>query len=207
MTYAVCAAFVLMACFYLLYQKIKVVPGHNRALGIAVKCAATAMAVLVALLGCLRNGTAAHWVLLAGLVACTVADGVLTVRFLAGGAVFGLGHILYMVSFCMMNRPDMRSVILLLALMGFATAAFARFRQRIGRRAPFFYAYATVLSLMVSLAAAQAPTYFAGALLFAFSDALLGYLMVDRNHMALDYISLGAYYLGQFLLALAVVVH
>ena len=34
---------------------------------------------------------------------------------------------------------------------------------------------------------------------------LLGYLMVDRRHMALDYISLGAYYLGQFLLALGVV--
>ena len=92
-----------------------------------------------------------------------------------------------------------------LALMGFATAAFTRFRQRIGRRYAFFYAYATALSMMVSLAAAQRPLFFAGALLFAFSDALLGYLMVDRRHMALDYISLGAYYLGQFLLALGVV--
>ena len=98
-------------------------------------------------------------------------------------------------------------LILLLALMGLATAAFTRFRRRIGRRYPFFYAYATVLSVMVALAAVQHPLYFAGALLFAFSDGLLGYLLVDRGHVRLDWVSLGAYYLGQFLLALAVVIY
>lgn len=204
MLYAVFAAFALMCFFYLTYQRVKVQPGHRRGLALILKCAATSMAALVAFLGCLQNGIAAHWVLLAGLIACTVADGVLTVRFLAGGALFALGHLLYMVSFCLMHKPDMRSVLLLLVLMGFATAAFTRFRSRIGRRYPFFYAYATVLSLMVALAAAQTPLYFAGALLFAFSDALLGYLMVDRNHVRLDYVSLGTYYLGQFLLALAI---
>lgn len=196
-----------MCAFYLTFQRLKLTPGHGRGIQIAVKCAATSMAVLVALLGCLKNGVAAHWVLLAGLIACTVADGVLCVRFLAGGAVFALGHILYMVSFCLMNKPDIRSVILLLCLMGLATAGFTRFRARIGRRYLFFYAYATVLSVMVALAAAQAPLYFAGALLFAFSDGLLGYLLVDRGHVRLDYISLAAYYLGQFLLALGVFVH
>ena len=203
MIYAVCAAFALMCAFYLAFQRMKYTPGHSKGLHIAVKCAATAMAGLVALLGCLQSGAAAHWVLLAGLAACAVADGVLCVHFLAGGAVFALGHVLYMVAFCLMHRPDARSVLLFLCLMGLATAAFFRFRARIGRRYPFFYAYATVLSLMVSLAAAQAPLYFAGALLFAFSDGLLGYLLVDRGHVRLDYISLAAYYLGQFLLALA----
>ena len=205
MIYAVCAAFALMTAFYLAYQRIKTAPGHSRARGIVCKCAATSMAVLVAFLGCLQNGVAAHWVLLAGLIACTVADGVLNVRFMAGGAVFALGHILYMIAFCLMRMPTWRSVLLLLCMMGLATAGFTRFKRQIGRRAPFFYAYATALSMMVSLAAAQRPLFFAGALLFAFSDALLGYLMVDRRHMALDYISLGAYYLGQFLLALGVV--
>ena len=195
MIYAVCAAFALMTALYLAYQRIKTTPGHSRAQGIACKCAATSMAVLVAFLGCLRNGVAAHWVLLAGLIACAVA----------GGAVFALGHILYMIAFCLMRMPTWRSVLLLLCMMGLATAGFTRFKRQIGRRAPFFYAYATALSMMVSLAAAQRPLFFAGALLFAFSDALLGYLMVDRRHMALDYISLGAYYLGQFLLALGIV--
>lgn len=207
MLYAILAAFLLMVVFYLAYQRIKTAPGHSKALACAVKCAATAMAAAVALLGCLQNGTAAHWVLLAGLTACAVADGVLCCNFMAGGAIFALGHILYMASFCLMHRPDWRSVLLLLALMGFATAAFTRFRTRIGRRYPFFYAYATLLSVMVALSAAQQPLYFAGALLFAFSDGLLGYLLVDRKHVRLDYVSLGAYYLGQFILALAVILH
>ena len=203
MVYAVCAAFACMCVFYLIFQRMKRTPGQSKGLHIAVKCAATSMAALVALLGCLQNGIAAHWVLLAGLVVCVIADGVLCVHFMAGGAVFALGHVLYMAAFCLMHRPTWRSVLLLLALMGLATAACFRFRGRIGRRYPFFYAYATVLSVMVSLAAAQAPLYFAGALLFAFSDGLLGYLLVDRGHVRLDYISLGAYYLGQFLLGLA----
>ena len=207
MLYAICAAFILMWVFYLTYQRVKTAPGHSRALACAVKCAATAMAVFTALLGCLQNGTAAHWVLLSGLVACAVADGVLCYNFMAGGAVFALGHILYMVSFCLMRMPDWRSVLLLTALMGLVTAAFTRFRSRIGRRYPFFYAYATLLSVMTALAAAQRPLYFAGALLFAFSDGLLGYLLVDRSHMRLDYVSLGAYYLGQFILAVAVILH
>jgi len=200
------ALFLLMVCFYLAFQRMKQTPRNGSPLHIAVKCAATSMAVLAALLGCLKYGGAARWVLLAGLIACTVADGVLCVRFMAGGAIFALGHVLYMVAFCLMHMPTWRSVILFVCLMGLATAAFNRFRQRIGRRAPFFYVYATVLSVMVALAAAQAPLYFAGALLFAFSDGLLGYLLVDRNHVRLDYISLGAYYLGQFLLALATLV-
>ena len=204
MPYIICGAFIVMAGCYLLFQRSKRVAGFSRPLHIALKCTATAMAVLVALLGCLQNGIPAHWLMLAGLIACTVADGVLCVRFLAGGAIFALGHILYMTAFCLMHLPTWRSVILLLCLMGLVTAAFTRWKARIGRRAPFFYAYATVLCVMVSLAAAQTPLYFAGALLFAFSDGTLGNLMIDRNHVKLDYVSLAAYYLGQFLLALAV---
>ncbi len=206
MRYLLPALFLLMACFYYAFQRVKTTPGHSKPLSVILKCAATSMAVLTALLGCLQNGIAAHWVLLAGLIACTIADGVLCFHFIAGGAVFALGHVLYMIAFCLMNRPNWYSVILFLALMGFATAAFTRFRQRIGRRYAFFYAYATVLCLMASLAAAQRPLYFAGALLFALSDALLGYLLIDRNHVRLDWFSLGVYYLGQFLLALAVCV-
>ena len=199
-----CAAFLLMTAFYLGYEHIKQISGHSRPLATALKCSATAMAVLTALWGCLQRGLPAHWVLLAGLIVCTAADGVLNVRFIPGGVLFGLGHILYMVSFCLMHLPNWRSVLLFLCMMGLATAGYFRFQKRIGRRAPFFYAYAAVLSLMISMAAAQTPLYFAGALAFAFSDALLGYLLADRQHIYLDYVSLGAYYLGQFLLALGV---
>lgn len=199
----ICAAFAGMCAFFLTYQRIK----SNSGMGtqIAVKCAATSMAALVALLGCLKNGSTAHWLLLAGLVACTVADGVLCVRLIEGGALFVLGHVLYMISFCLMNGPDWRSAVIFLVLMGAATAGMARLRARVGRNRWLFLAYAAVLSLMVSLAAVQRPLFFAGALLFAVSDGLLGLLMVsNERNVCLDYVSLGIYYLGQFLLALAV---
>ena len=199
----VCAAFVAMCAFFLTYQRIKEKSGMG--LQIAAKCAATSMAALVALLGCLKNGSAAHWLILAGLIACTVADGVLCVRLIEGGAIFVLGHVLYMVSFCLMHGPDWRSAVIFLALMGVAIAGMTRFRARVGRNGGLFIAYAAVLSLMVSLAAVQKPLFFAGALLFAVSDGLLGLLAVSHERDArLDYISLGVYYLGQFLLALAV---
>ena len=198
----VCAAFVAMCAFYLAYQRLK--RGSDLRLQIAVKCAATAMAAAVALLGCLKNGAAAHWVLLAGLAACAVADGVLCVRFIPGGAIFALGHVLYMVAFCMMRRPGWMSAALFLALIGAASAVLLRFRAGIGRAFPLILAYAAILSLMVALASAQAPLYCVGAVLFAASDAMLGCLAMNRGNTRLDYISLGTYYLGQFLLGLAV---
>ena len=41
-------------------------------------------------------------------------------------------------------------------------------------------------------------------MLFAISDALLAYQLFDRRNMKIDYVSLGCYYLGQFLIGLAV---
>lgn len=202
MVFVICAAFVLMCLFFLAFQRLKAVPGHSRALEIAVKCAATAMPVAVALLGCLRNGIPGHWVLLAGLVVCMVADGVLCIHFLAGGVIFALGHVLYMTAFCLMRRPDWHSLIVFLCLMGLAALGLIRFRSRIGNQYRLLLIYAAVLSMMVAMASVQAPLYFAGAVLFAVSDSLLVYLMFGQKHAFIDYISLGAYYLGQFLLGL-----
>ncbi len=204
MTLIICVAFVAMCVFFLNYQRIK--HSHGMGLQIAVKCAATAMAVWVGLLGCAKSGTGAHWVLLAGLAACAVADGVICVHFVAGGAIFALGHILYMVAFCLMRGPDWRSAAIFLCLMWLAAGGFMHFRARLGKAAPLGFAYAAVLSLMVALSAVQKPLFFAGALLFAVSDGLLGVLLMNRGHAGLDYSSLAAYYLGQFLLGLALCV-
>ena len=201
-----CAAFVLMAVFYLLFERMKDTPDNNSPKHIFIKCAATSMAVLAALLGCLKSGTAAHLIMLAGLTVCAAADGVLCVHFLAGGGLFALGHILYMAAFLVMRRPTWLSAVIFLVLMVPSAAVFIRFRGRIGPKFPFFCAYAAVLSAMVALSSVQHPLYFAGALLFAFSDALLAYLLSGGKSAALDRISLGAYYLGQFLLGLAVFV-
>ena len=84
MQYAVAAAFAVMIVCYLAFQRIKTIPGHSKALSITAKCAATAMAVVAALIGCIKNPQPAYWIILAGLVVCTIADGVLCVRFITG---------------------------------------------------------------------------------------------------------------------------
>ncbi len=197
------AAFAAMCALYLAFQRTKKAPGHGKATEIALKCGATAMAALVALLGCLKSGIPAHWLMLAGLAACAVADGVLCVHFIAGGAIFALGHILYMIAFCMMHTPNRQCAIVFLCLAGLSAAAMTRVRARLGGRYALILAYAMILSLMVALASVQAPLYFAGAVLFAASDVLLGCLSMARWKTQMDYISLALYYLGQFMLGLA----
>lgn len=200
------AAFVVMCACYVCFQRIKRTSGHSRALKIGMKCAATAMAVLVALMGALRYHTASGWLMLAGLTACMAADGVLCLRFVPGAALFALGHVLYMIAFCMMQLPTWASVAVFTGLLVIVGYGFVRFREKIGSRMQGFGAYAMVLCVMAAMAAAQKPLYFAGALLFVFSDATLCYLLLGYKNDRLDNVSLGAYYLGQFLLALGVLV-
>ena len=200
-------AFAVMCFLYLAFQRIKKLDGHSRTTEIALKCGATAMAALVALLGCLKSGLPAHWVILAGLIVCTIADGVLCVRFIEGGAIFVLGHVLYMVAFCLMRRPSWQCAIVFLFLMGLSIVALTRVRAMLGNKYVLILAYAMILCLMVSLASIQAPLFFVGAVLFAVSDILLGCLSFARWKTQMDYFSLGLYYLGQFLIGLAVLVH
>ena len=190
MYYVICAAFIAMIGFYGAFQRLKRQPKRRKALTIACKCAATGMAVLVGVLGAARSGLPSNWVMTAGLIACMLADGLLCVRFMVGGAVFAVGHLLY------------------IALILLATWLFSRFRTRVNPKRFFpAYAYATVLCVMVALAAAQRPMFLAGAALFAFSDATLAYLgMMEHRSRRLDNISLGAYFTGQFLLALALII-
>lgn len=203
----ICVAFAAMCILYLVFQRIKNAAGHSKTTEIALKCGATSMAALVALLGCLRCGSPAHWVMLAGIIVCTVADGVLCVRFIEGGALFVLGHILYMVAFCLMRRPIWQCAIVFLCLMALAAAALTRVRNLLGRNYVLILIYAVILCLMVALASVQAPLYFVGAVLFALSDILLGCLSLTRWKTQVDYLSLALYYLGQFIFGLAVFLH
>lgn len=197
-------AFAVMAFLYLAFQRIKEAAGHSRVKEIAAKCGATAMAALVALLGCLKGGVPAHWLVFAGLIVCTVADGVLCVRFIEGGAIFVLGHILYMIAFCMAHRPNWQCAIVFLCLAGVSVAVITRLRAMLGGKFALILAYAMILCLMVALASVQAPLFLAGAVMFAVSDVLLGCLSITRWKKQMDYVSLALYYLGQFLLGLAV---
>ena len=204
MHYLVIAAFFAMAGIYLYYQQMKTCPGQKLLKRIAVKCGATLMAVLVCLLGALENSIAANWVMLAGLVACMVADGVLCVHFVAGAACFALGHVLYIIAFSMMHLPSWGSLVLFGCMMLCITQLCMRWKTRMGKRAPVFLAYGVLLCLMTAVSVAQRPLFFAGGLLFAISDGLLAYMLFANRSIKMDYVSLALYYMGQFLMGYAV---
>ena len=204
MKYLVLLAFVAMICFYLYYQHFKHRAGSGRVKRIAVKCAATLMAAAVALLGAIDSGLPAHWAVFAGLLVCAVADGVLCVHFMLGAATFAIGHVVYIIAFSMMHLPSWGSMAVLACMLAGITLLVERWKKRMGRRAPLFLAYGVMLCMMTAVSAAQTPLFFAGGLLFAISDALLAYQLFDRRDMRIDYMSLGCYYLGQFLLGLGV---
>lgn len=204
MYYLIPALFGAMAVFYLYYQSFKHRPGSSLTKRILVKCAATLMAALVCLLGAIQNPIPANWIMLAGLVACMAADGVLCVHFVAGAACFGLGHVLYLIAFSMMNLPTWGSLILFVCMMACITHLCRRWKKRMGKRAPVFLAYGVLLCLMTSVSVSQRPLFFAGGLLFAISDGLLAYQLFDRRSIKIDYVSLALYYLGQFLMGFAV---
>lgn len=206
MNYAILAAFLVMALCYAVYQRMKTLPRRSRMPGLLFKCCATCMAAAVCLLGALDGGTTGDWLLLAGLAACMIADGVLALHFPLGIAVFGAGHVLYILAFCVYGAPGLGSLAVFALAMGTLTLLFTRWRTRIGRRLPMFFAYGTLLCAMMALAFSRSPVLFIGALLFTFSDATLAYLIFIRRNVRLDYISLAAYYLGQFLIGLSVVI-
>lgn len=207
MDYIVLAAFAAMVALYLYYQQFKGKPGSGLAKRIAVKSAATLMSALVCLLGAIENSIPANWVMLAGLIACAVADGVLCVHFVAGAACFGLGHVLYIIAFSMMHLPTWGSMILFICMMAVITLLCEKWKGRMGRRRTIFLSYGVLLCLMTAVSVSQRPLFFAGGLLFAISDGLLAYQLFDRRSAKMDYVSLGLYYLGQFLMGLAVFVN
>ncbi len=207
MQYIVLAAFLVMIVCYLHYQHFKHKPGSGLIKRIAVKCTATLMAALVALLGAIDSGLAAHWVIFAAIIVCTIADGALCAHFMLGAATFALGHVLFIVGFSIMELAGWGSVLAFLFLMAGITALCKRWRRGMGRRAPAFYAYGIMLCLMTAVSAAQSPLFFAGGVLFAISDGLLAYQLFDRKNMKIDYFSLGCYYLAQFLMGLGIYMH
>ena len=204
MKFLVLAAFAAMICFYLYYQHFKHRGGSGRVKRIAVKCSATLMAAAVCLIGAIDSGLPAHWVLFAGLIVCAIADGVLCVHFMLGAGTFAIGHAVYIIGFSMMHLPSWGSMAVFACMLMGITLLIKRWKKRMGRRAPLFLGYGVMLCLMTAVSAGQAPLFFAGGLLFAISDALLAYQLFDRRNIKIDYVSLGCYYLGQFLIGLAV---
>jgi hypothetical protein len=120
----------------------------------------------------------------AGLFCGMCADVLLGVAFFAGIAVFALGHVLYLVAFCLLEKVSRRDVLLFLpiaAVSVFAVVGTPWIRVEDPLLRKMLIGYAIVISAMLGKAISNlvaAPGLFRwmlaiGSVLFWFSDLML----------------------------------
>ncbi|CAH2055572.1 unnamed protein product, partial [Iphiclides podalirius] len=128
----------------------------------------------------------------------------------AGMTLFGCAHVAYIMAFGLRPRKS------LLALASAFVAALYVRSFRAGALAPLtpvVHTYAALLAAMAWRGAARPGPQRAGALLFAFSDAVLGYSLFGgpspyrQTEYGSQVVVMSTYYLGQFLIALSALQH
>lgn len=168
---------------------------------LAFKGLTTLAAAALALYAYIRMGEAYALVMALGLLMCAVADVVLELRFLHGMAFFAAGHLAYIVSFWLRRPPGLLSLLVFLALALLSSGVTRWARKKVDFSLKPYWAYALVIGLMVSLAAAQSWPVFLGAALFAASDAIIARRLIFPDKAPWDRACIALYYTAQFILA------
>ena len=151
----------------------------------------------------------ARW-MFAGLILCLGGDIVLGIHFIAGGGLFLLGHVCYVIG--LLTRQTLAPVhgILFASVLVLLVVFLSLFRSRMPdkRLFPAVCVYAAALAALIAAAlplpftAGTPQSYLAalGAILFVISDMTLCDNMLNTRPLRNEYISLGIYYTAQFLL-------
>lgn len=132
--------------------------------------------------------------------------------FMIGLALFLTAHIVYTVVFVLLGQPAPWDWLIAAVLLALAVGFYTLIREKLGGMKVPVIAYIVIISVMVSRAftayaspvfsAAQSWMVFLGAVLFYISDIILAATRFWRP-WKYGRISLGFYYAGQLLIALA----
>lgn len=188
---------------------------ENLPLSLLFKAASTLIAVGFAGYACflLPQPNAYALFIFLGLCLGVSADVWLDIRLPVGGMLFFLGHVVYIAGFLIQGIPPFSlaaSGFILLAL--FAVWFLGRYRDELPPNLyRSFQAYSMALCALLSIgvvlrhaASSQRTTLGAlGAALFVVSDMMLLHNYVKKKPAPTRYVSLGVYYMAQFLLALS----
>ncbi|XP_068623170.1 lysoplasmalogenase TMEM86A [Battus philenor] len=172
---------------------------------VALKCAPVLCLLLCVVLKCSgapgERGRYARWVCV-GLALSAAGDAALVwpQRLAAGMALFGAAHVAYVLAFGLRPRCSR-----LAALSALAAALYVRTLRpgALAALAPAVHVYAALLAAMAWRGAARPGPQRAGALLFALSDALLGYSLFGGPVPYKQVLVMSTYYTGQLLIALS----
>lgn len=177
------------------------------------KAASTFLCLAAGVAGWIMGGGTYAALMVAGLAVCLAADIVLEYRFIAGMAVFFLGHALYVTAMFIVGAPSLWTCVF--AALGLAVLVFflLRWKDKVAGQMPLppFCAYMVALAALLGAGftfLTRGLTPFAvccalGSVLFVASDVTLVRNMFIAKTNRSEFVSLSMYYMGQLLLALS----
>ena len=190
--------------------------------GLLVKSIASIMFVTtgtVNFIYCIKNKSSLKfpiWMIVA-LVFAMLGDILLVLNFYLGALSFGIGHIFYFVSYCMLEKLNRRDFIycIFISIFAISVILFAPFLDFGGDlMQTVCLAYAIIISFMVGKSISNLVKeknrvnilIAIGSFLFIFSDCMLMLEMFGGISVA-SYLCLLTYYPAQFLLAFSLLVY
>ena len=155
-----------------------------------------------------------YCLMLSGLVFAMTGDILLIDNFVLGAIFFGVGHILFLLSFCFLSNLKLRD-LLIGAVIFVGSFLLIEFYKGFdfGNMKVLVVVYALIISLMLGKALSnvfesnnkpQNIVIFVGALLFFVSDLMLVFYLFARRVMVFDILCLAAYYPAEFILAFSI---
>ncbi|MDD3833284.1 MAG: lysoplasmalogenase family protein [Oscillospiraceae bacterium] len=176
-----------------------------------VKALCSLVPAIFCLNGCIVNNFRGFWWIFAGLAVCLAGDVISEYSISAGLKVFALANLLFIYAFTVFAKPTFSSVQVFLFLFAMTALIFRRQLGKMRKHLVPLIIYAVLLIYMVSLAftlpvAVGTILISIGALLIAVSNIIRAkeLLMCGEKNKRLHMISLGLYYAGLYLFALAV---
>ena len=148
-----------------------------------------------------------------GLCVCAVADVMLGVHFVTGGALFLAGHLFYMAAFCTQQPPTLWSLPVFGVKLALLWLFLWQFKAKIHHPLLFrgVQLYSTALAVVLALSLPMPFLAFSqrtvlaalGAVVFVLSDMGVCHGMLCKVTRRRDACYLGIYYLAQLLLGLS----
>ncbi|KAJ0172441.1 hypothetical protein K1T71_011591 [Dendrolimus kikuchii] len=194
------AVFFKCVCVYFVAQGVGVgagADGGRSPLAVAAKCAPVLSLLLLVLLHQAALPYHKGWYarrVAAGLALSALGDALLVwpQHFVAGMAAFGGAHLAYLAAFRLRPRRPALAVALYAA-----TGAYLRLLAPPPALAALVPLYSALLATMAWRGVARGGAAAPGALLFLFSDAVLGYSLFGGPVPYKQWVVMSTYYLGQ----------
>jgi len=204
----------LFFVFEPIYLKLSFPEPKKKALSLTFKALATAMALVLAVIGYLRAPGTFGLLMVTAMAVCLAADILIGVNFVFGVFAFLLGHLFFIPAFLQtyefkwyISLPIFLFGLLLVWLL------FHNFFKKAGKTLAPCLAYSVILNAMLAFGlpaclslSTRGILLAIGAVFFVISDLMLARNLFVKKTQISDAVSLTFYYAAQFLFGLSVFV-